>query len=322
MGDSVTGKEAANVADVFISYHRSPGASALVRRIAGELENRGVSCWYDTQNAAPVDFVERIVMEIESCKAFVFVWDEQANEDSKKRNSYVRSEIQCAYGEKHIALFPFQVGDFEKNKTLKFYFAHINIPYGGDTPETAQTGALINAIADVLGKTQPPPAAPIISQEELEHLMKSFVPPSAKVIKSGECGDNVTYTLDENGVLIISGNGAIRDYSSFDDELEALFAKSDAKRKELHYPSWDDRSTKISRIEIQNGITRIGTAAFDFFTNLKSVSIPDSVTSIGDWAFYDCKKLKRVSVPAKAEIGVCAFEDTTIVTRRKSAENQ
>ena len=124
------------MADVFISYHRSDGASALVRRIAGELESRGVSCWYDTKNTAPVDFVQRIVTEIECCKVFLFIWDEKANEDSKQANSYVRSEIQWAYGEKHIALFPFQVGNFKQNETLKFYFGHINIPYGGDTPET------------------------------------------------------------------------------------------------------------------------------------------------------------------------------------------
>ncbi|MBR0280111.1 MAG: leucine-rich repeat protein [Oscillibacter sp.] len=276
------------MADVFISYHRSPGASALVRRIAGELENRGVSCWYDTQNAAPVDFVERIVTEIESSKAFVFLWDEQANEDSKKRNSYVRSEIQCAYGEKHIALFPFQVGDFEKNKTLKFYFGHINIPYGGDTPENAQTTELVNAIADTLGRTQPPP---VVTQPQT-------LP--AKIIESGKCGeqgDNVTYTLDENGVLTISGNGAMSDCRKY--ILGMLWDYSSP---------WGKRRKTISRVNIQKGVTMIADGAFAAHIGLIRVNIPDSVTSIGNSAFHDCKKLISVNIPdSVTSIGDWAF---------------
>ena len=221
------------MADVFISYHRSAGASALVRRIAGELENRGVSCWYDTQNAAPVDFVERIVKEINCCKVLLFLWDEQANEDSKQENSYVRSEIQWAYGRKRIALRPFRVGNFnfEQNETLMFYFSHINIPYGGDTPETAQTTELVNAIADILGKTQSPP---IITQQPT-------TPP--KIIESGKCGDNVAYTL-ENGVLTISGNGSMWDFE-WNDKVRNL------------NPPWRSQREMISHIEIQNGVTKI-----------------------------------------------------------------
>ena len=320
------------MADVFISYHRSPGASALVRRIAGELENRNVSCWYDTQNAAPVDFVERIVTEIESCKAFVFLWDEQANEDSKKRNSYVRSEIQCAYGEKHIALFPFQVGDFEKNKTLKFYFGHINIPYGGDTPEIAHTTELVNAIADVLEKNQltpevtpqPQTLPPVVERRQsISKSPKKQVKPQsrhAKIIKTGKYGkgfDKVMYTLDENGVLIISGSGAMWESAWYSHIHPATSLYTISK-----ITSWVDKREMISHVEIQNGITSIGSYAFYGCENLKSVSISDSVTSIGNFAFYNCEKLKRVSIPMNAKIEKDSFSTTTRVTRRKRKRNQ
>ena len=284
------------MADVFISYHRSPGASALVRRIAGELENRGVSCWYDTQNAAPVDFVERIVMEIESCKAFVFVWDEQANEDSKKRNSYVRSEIQCAYGEKHIALFPFQVGDFEKNKTLKFYFGHINIPYGGNAPETAQTTELVNAISDVLGKTQPPP---IIKQSQV---------PSTKIIKSGYCGKNVTYTLDENGVLTIYGNGSTWDFYW------------DLRTNTANTPWWNERNM-IFRLDIQYGVNQIGTNTFGGCRNLTKANIPNSINCIHASAFSGCYKLQSVSLPDWTIIDGDTFPFTSVTRREREYIN-
>ena len=35
---------------------------------------------------------------------------------------------------------------------------------------------------------------------------------SAIIVKSGECGDNVTYTLDDDGLLKISGSGNMNDY--------------------------------------------------------------------------------------------------------------
>ena len=34
------------------------------------------------------------------------------------------------------------------------------------------------------------------------------------VMRSGECGDSVLWNLDENGVLTVSGNGAMNDYAS------------------------------------------------------------------------------------------------------------
>ncbi|MBR3569314.1 MAG: leucine-rich repeat protein [Oscillibacter sp.] len=292
------------MADVFISYHRSEGASALVRRIAGELESRGVTCWYDTKNAAPVDFIERTVTEIERCKVFLFLWDEQANEDSKKRNSYVRSEIQWAYGEKHIALFPFQVGNFEKNKTLRFYFGHINIPYGGDTPETAQTGKLVNAIADALDKTQP---LSIITQPQI---------PLVKIIGSGQCGNHVAYILDENGLLSIAGIGPMWDY-----ELDDKFFNVDEQETQ-HYRPWEMVREKISHIEIQNGVTTIGCTAFLDCKNLTSVSIPDSVTYIECMAFSFCDNLTSVSIPKTTKIHPLAFDHITRVTRREPADNQ
>ena len=35
----------------------------------------------------------------------------------------------------------------------------------------------------------------------------------AATVDSGECGDNLTWTLDSDGTLTISGNGAMDDYT-------------------------------------------------------------------------------------------------------------
>ena len=36
---------------------------------------------------------------------------------------------------------------------------------------------------------------------------------AAEIIDSGECGENVTYTLDSEGTLTISGTGEMEDYN-------------------------------------------------------------------------------------------------------------
>ena len=146
--------------------------------------------------------------------------------------------------------------------------------------------------------------------------------PPVKIVKCGECGDNVTYTLDENGVLTIAGRGSMRDYSG------AMKAP------------WHEERETIARVEIRRGVTTIGGYAFAYCAELTSVAIPDGVTTIGEYAFTGCAALAsvtipdsvttirwsafegcagltRVSVPARAKVALDAFPSATRVTRRK-----
>ena len=92
---------------------------------------------------------------------------------------------------------------------------------------------------------------------------------------SGTTGD-CTWTLDDNGVLTISGNGKMGDYDSYSSKAP-----------------W---GTAIKKVVIENGVTRIGDSAFYHCTGLTSVTIPNSVTSIGDTAFYRCTGLTSITV--------------------------
>ena len=49
-------------------------------------------------------------------------------------------------------------------------------------------------------------------------------------------------------------------------------------------------------IIIEEGVTTIGTSAFEGCTNITSVSIPNTVTNIGDRAFYNCTGLGKINV--------------------------
>ena len=53
---------------------------------------------------------------------------------------------------------------------------------------------------------------------------------------------------------------------------------------------------EITDLVIPNGVTNIGTWAFDGCSGLKSVTIPNSVTSIGEGAFNGCSSLTKVNI--------------------------
>ncbi len=56
-------------------------------------------------------------------------------------------------------------------------------------------------------------------------------------------------------------------------------------------------AAQIRHIEVEEGITGIGYAAFCNLTNLVSVSFPTSLTSIASYSFMDCDNLLEVIIP-------------------------
>ncbi len=111
---------------------------------------------------------------------------------------------------------------------------------------------------------------------------------SACGIKGGSCGTDVTWLLDNNGLLTISGTGPMSNY---------------VERESPFYSNLD-----ITTVVIEEGITRIGKYAFNNCENIVSVSIPDGVTEIGDYAFNNCISLTSPTIPSGiTRIGDYAF---------------
>ncbi len=111
------------------------------------------------------------------------------------------------------------------------------------------------------------------------------------VLYSGTCGDSVNWSLYDSGTLVISGTGAMTDYSSYGNQAP-----------------WYSYKNSITSAIIENGVTSIGNYAFSDCTSLVSVTIPDSVTSISGSAFEGCTSLASVTIPdSVTTIGEYAF---------------
>ena len=127
-------------------------------------------------------------------------------------------------------------------------------------------------------------------------------------VDSGYCGadnggENLKWTLDNNGVLTISGSGAMKDYT-WDENVRL---------------DWYVRKKDIRSVVLDNRITHIGDYAFDKCTNIESVrytgytgnagvALPESVTTIGVHAFSDTGVTGTLKLPEHlTEIDSLAF---------------
>ena len=114
-------------------------------------------------------------------------------------------------------------------------------------------------------------------------------PPSETIVASGTCGDNLTWKLDDEGTLTISGKGAMTEWVNSDSA------------------PWKTYSNTINKVVIQPGVTSIGGHAFSKCKNLTSITIPEGVTSIEDSVFFGCG-LRSITIPeGVTSIGAGAF---------------
>ena len=110
----------------------------------------------------------------------------------------------------------------------------------------------------------------------LSILLLTVIPLSVHAETNGTCGDNLTWTLDDNGTLTISGTGDMWNYT-YDSR-----------------PFWIEN---VKNAIIQDGVKSIGSYAFGFCENLESVSIPDRVTTIRGDAFRCVRGLEDIVIP-------------------------
>ena len=105
-----------------------------------------------------------------------------------------------------------------------------------------------------------------------------------KIVAFGICGANVTWALDEEGTLTISGSGPMYDCETSNDV------------------PWADHNNDIQKVIIGDSVTTIGSFMFSYCSRLTSIDIPDSVTTIGFNAFRECTELFSLVIPASVTL--------------------
>lgn len=106
---------------------------------------------------------------------------------------------------------------------------------------------------------------------------------NASALTQGVCSENLTWVLDDNGTLTISGTGEMKTAGKWNCE-------------------------DIKKIVIEEGVTSVYEGAFYDCISLKEVSLPDTLKIIEGWAFSDCITLSNINFPENLEhIGLEAF---------------
>lgn len=115
---------------------------------------------------------------------------------------------------------------------------------------------------------------------------------------AGNCGEDLTWSLDEEGILTISGSGDMPDYNS-----------------SSKMAPWYEHRQNIRSVYVDQGVTRIGAYAFYDLSVLDWAMIGEDVKSIGRYAFSDCGSLEQIDIlEGLSYIEESAFRDCGSLT--------
>lgn len=118
-------------------------------------------------------------------------------------------------------------------------------------------------------------------------------PVQQSLIASGTCGKDLSWTLDSEGQLCITGKGNMYDYEQIKEEMHGaiyISGKTDAE--------WYTYKDQILDVVVEDGVTSVGEFAFSGLDAIETVSLPESVNSIGEGAFFKCISLESVELPS------------------------
>ncbi len=114
--------------------------------------------------------------------------------------------------------------------------------------------------------------------------------------RANEPPDSINWSI-EDGTLTITGTGAMQDYPNPEDA------------------PWHDKKDEITKIVIEDGITRIGNLAFYGLTNAVEAVVPQSVKSIGLCAFSYTEGTRTSISELDADYSFELKSDSSVVSK-------
>lgn len=134
-----------------------------------------------------------------------------------------------------------------------------------------------------------------------ENITGETSTPDSEIIAQGSCGETQNWTLDNKGVLRITGTGAMTSAQP---------------------APWDNYKEKIKSVIIEDGVRSIGYKSFLSCSALTSVTIPDSVLYISSNAFEKCSALTEITIPDSINnLEAGTFEDCVSLKKVNFPQN-
>ena len=107
-------------------------------------------------------------------------------------------------------------------------------------------------------------------------VWKDFIIVEDFGLKSGKCGENITWTYDGNdGSLVLEGSGSMYNYDLFNDGTNPA-----------PWFEFANVSPYVKSIEVGEGITEIGSMTNNPY--LDELSLPSTLTAVREGTFYRC----------------------------------
>lgn len=95
-------------------------------------------------------------------------------------------------------------------------------------------------------------------------------------VANGTAGEGITWVLDSDGTLTVSGTGEI----VVEDDT----------------PPWNEYNESITSVVVEEGITNLPRMFVRYATNLKTASIPSTVSDFHYYAFRGCTSLEEINI--------------------------
>lgn len=113
--------------------------------------------------------------------------------------------------------------------------------------------------------------------------------------EGGTTDDGLSWDLT-NGVLTISGTGAMKDYATY------------GSGRSLWYTS----RASVTKIVVNEGVTALGAYAFYGSTNCTEISLPSTLTDIKNYALANCSTVTKITCKASTPptLPAAAFDKT------------
>ncbi|MBO5395545.1 MAG: leucine-rich repeat domain-containing protein [Clostridia bacterium] len=127
---------------------------------------------------------------------------------------------------------------------------------------------------------------------------------ATEIVANGTCGENLVWTLDNEGTLTISGTGDMEEFGH------------------ISRVPWFNEKDTVKKVIINSGVTSITDNALEDMNELKYVSISETVAEMDTFNLYNpfngCDKLEEIFVNSenpffKSDDGILYNKDMTVL---------